>query len=150
MDAVRLEGRAEEKGLALMLQGLLSENIAASENKRHDFNAMSSIFALVAPDAEVTVTLAFDRGSCTLYDGLHGDPDLMITANSDAIPAMSLLQIRHGLPWLFDDNGKAFVRSLLGRDVRISVLVKIPPSPLRTLTAAVDLVRLTKVLSVNS
>jgi hypothetical protein len=148
MDAVILDGRAGDNGLALMLQGLLSESIETSGAKRRDFQQMDSTFGIVAPDAEVTVTLAFSRGRCTIYDGLR-EPTLVITADSGKIPELSLLQIRYGLPWLFDDNGKGFVLSLLKREIRIDGLIRIPPTPLRTARAALDLVRLTRILSVS-
>src|SRR5436190_867953 len=133
-----------------MLQGLLAESIAGSEYKRRSFEAMASTFGIVAPDAEVTVTLEFGQGRCTIYDGLRHEPALVITADSGKIPEMSMLKIRYGMPWLFDENGKGFVRSLLKREIRIDGLIRIPPTPFKTAQAALDLVRLTRILSVNS
>jgi hypothetical protein len=150
MDVVTLDAQAADNGLAMMLQGLLAENLAASDKKRRDFESMTSTFGIVAPDAEVTVTLAFAGGRCTIYDGLRHEPDLVITADSGKIPEMSLLSIRYGLPWLLDDNGKNFVRALVKREIRIDGLIRIPPTPLKTAKAALDLVRLTRILSVNS
>jgi hypothetical protein len=150
MDVVTLDAQAADNGLAMMLQGLLAENLAASDKKRRDFESMSSTFGIVAPDAEVTVTLAFSDGRCTIYDGLRHEPDLVITADSGKIPEMSLLSIRYGLPWLLDDNGKNFVRALVRREIRIDGLIRIPPTPFKTARAALDLVRLTRILSVNS
>lgn len=150
MDVVTLDAQAADNGLAMMLQGLLAENLAASDKKRRDFESMTSTFGIVAPDAEVTVTLAFAAGRCTIYDGLRHEPDLVITADSGKIPEMSLLSIRYGLPWLLDDNGKNFVRALVKREIRIDGLLRIPPTPLKTAKAALDLVRLTRILSVNS
>ena len=150
MDVVTLDAQAADNGLAMMLQGLLAENLAASDKKRRDFESMSSTFGIVAPDAEVTVTLAFDGGRCTIYDGLRHEPDLVITADSGKIPEMSLLSIRYGMPWLLDENGKNFVRALIKREIRIDGLLRIPPTPWKTAKAALDLVRLTRILSVNS
>ena len=150
MDVVTLDAQAADNGLAMMLQGLLAENLAASDKKRRDFESMTSTFGIVAPDAEVTVTLAFAGGRCTIYDGLRHEPDLVITADSGKIPEMSLLSIRYGLPWLLDDNGKNFVRALVKREIRIDGLIRIPPTPLKTAKAALDLVRHTRILSVNS
>jgi hypothetical protein len=153
MDVVTLDAQAAENGLAMMLQSLLAENLAASDRKRRDFDHMSSTFGIVAPDAEVTVTLAFSDGRCTIYDGLRREPDLVITADSGKIPELSLLSIRYGLPWLLDDNGKNFVKALLRREIRINGLIAIPPTPiwaLKAAKAALDLVRLTRILSVNS
>jgi len=153
MDVVTLDAQAADNGLAMMLQGLLAENLAASGRKRRDFEAMTSTFGIVAPDAEVTVTLTFSEGRCTIYDGLRHEPDMVITADSGKIPEMSLLSIRYGLPWLLDENGKNFVKALLKREIRINPLVRIPPTPmwaLKTAKAALDLLRLTRILSVNS
>lgn len=153
MDVVSLDAQAADNGLAMMLQGLLAENLAASAGKRRDFESMSSTFGIVAPDAEVQVTLAFSDGRCTIYDGIKHDPDLVITADSGKIPEMSLLSIRYGLPWLLDDNGKNFVKALLKREIKIDPVLRIPTSPLwamRKAKAAIDLVRLTRILSVNS
>src|SRR5207249_4161993 len=98
MDVVTLDAQAGDNGLAMMLQGLLAENLAASADKRSAFESMTSTFGIVAPDAEVTVTLAFASGRCTIYDGLRHEPDLVITADSAKIPEMSLLSIRYGMP----------------------------------------------------
>jgi hypothetical protein len=150
MDMVTLDAQAADNGLALMLQGLLAESIAADSGKRRAFEAMTSTLAIVAPDAEVTVTLVFDGGRCTIYDGMRHEPALVITADSGKIPELSLLKIRYGLPWLLDENGQSFVRSLLKREIRIDGLMKMPPTPLKTARAALDLVRLTRILSVNA
>ena len=74
MDVVTLDAQAADNGLAMMLQGLLAENLAASDKKRRDFESMSSTFGIVAPDAEVTVTLAFEDEHYTIYDGLRHEP----------------------------------------------------------------------------
>ena len=150
MDVVTLDARAADNGLALMLQGLIAESIAADAGKRRVFEAMSSTFGIVAPDAEVTVTLEFGQGRCTIYDGLRHEPALVITADSGKIPEMSMLKIRYGMPWLLDENGQGFVRSLHKREIRIDGLIRIPPTPFKTAKAALDLVRLTRILSVNS
>jgi hypothetical protein len=153
MDVVALDGQAAENGLAMMLHGLLAESVAASPEKRRDFDAMSSSFGIVAPDAEVTVTLEFGGGRCTIYDGLRHEPDLVITADSGKIPELSLIPFRYGVPWVLDENGRKQVMQLLTalvrREMRIDGFIKIPPTPFRTARAAIDLFRLTRILSVT-
>ena len=147
-DLISIDERAQENGLALMLHGLLSEAVDASASKRADLDKMSSRLSIVAPDAEVAVTLDFGGGRCRVRDGRDHDADLCIVADSYKIPELSLLQIRHGLPWLFDDKGKGFVRDLVERKIKIEGLIKFPPTPLRTAKAGLDLVLLTRILSV--
>lgn len=147
---VTLDSRAEDNGLAVMLGGLLAENVEAHPEKRRDLDAIRTVFGVVAPDADVRVTLAFARGACTIYDGLRSDAEVVVTADSGKIPELSLLAIRYGLPWVLDDSGKNFLRSLARREVKIRGLVDFPPRWRDTLRRTVDLVRLTRVLSVNS
>jgi hypothetical protein len=152
VDVVTLDAQAADNGLAMMLQGLLAENLAASDAKRRDFESMSSTFGIVAPDAEVTVTLEFGRGRCTIYDGLRHEPDLVITADSGKIPELSLIPFRYGVPWIVDESGQKQVKQLLvalvKREIRIDGFVRIPPTPIKTAKAALDLMRLTRILSV--
>ncbi len=147
-DPVILAHGADENGLALMLHGLLSESIALKPSKRTDFDAMVSTIGIVAPDADVSVTLEFGGGACTVWDGLRKTPAVVLTADSGKIPELSQLQIKAGLPWLFDNAGKAFVQSLLRREIRLSGLITLPPNPLRSARALLDLLRLTRILSV--
>jgi hypothetical protein len=153
MDVVTLDAQAADNGLAMMLQGLLAESVAASSAKRRDFEAMTSSFGIVAPDAEVTVTLEFGGGRCTIYDGLRHEPDLVITADSGKIPELSLIPFRYGVPWLLEEQGQKQVKelllALLKREIRIDGLIKIPPTPFKTARAAIDLFRLTRILSVT-
>ena len=150
MEVVRLDKDAEENGLAAMLQGLLAENVAASEAKRRDLDAISTVFGIVAPDAEVKVTLVFARGGCSIHDGLRSDAEVIVTADSGKIPELSLLSIRYGLPWVLDDAGQNFLKALARREVKIRGLVDFPPNWRDTLRRTLDLVRLTRILSVNS
>ena len=153
MDVVTLDAQAADNGLAMMLQGLLAESVAGSSAKRRDFEHMTSSFGIVAPDAEVTVTLEFGGGRCTIYDGLRHEPDLVITADSGKIPELSLLPFRYGVPWLLEEQGqkqmKDLIMALIKREIRIDGLIKIPPTPFRTAKASIDLFRLMRILSVT-
>jgi hypothetical protein len=150
MDPVSLDAVAAENALAMLLLGLLTESLASSVRKRRDFDAMRSSFGIVAPDADTSVTLRFGSGRCTIYDGIRDEPDLVITTDSARLPELGLIRIRYGLPWLFDEPGKAMVAALLAREIRVGGLVRLSPTPWRSARAALDLVRLTRILSTNS
>ena len=132
-----------------MIFGLLSEAVEASESKRADLHRMSSRLAMVAPDAKVAITLCFGGGRCQVRDGRDYEADLCIVADSYKIPALSLLHIRHGVPWLFDEKGTEFVKDLVQRKIKIEGLLRFPPKPLRTAKAGYDLVLLTRILSIT-
>jgi hypothetical protein len=87
---VRLAPGADENGLANMLAGLLRQNMQAKPRKQADFAALDGIVAIVAEDADVALTLRFERGErLTIHDGIVGIPDVTIRGSSDVILALS-------------------------------------------------------------
>jgi hypothetical protein len=98
--AIELAAGAEDNGLAGMLADLVRQNLEAKPQKRGDFDALSGSFSIVAEDAEVALTLRFDRGKLTIYDGIVGIPDVTIRGSSDTIMALSNMPLlgKLGLP----------------------------------------------------
>jgi hypothetical protein len=98
---VTLAPGADENGLANMLAGLVSQNLLAKPHKTEDFAALDGRVAIVADDADVALTLHFQRGGrLVIYDGIVGIPDLTIRGPSEAIIALSNLPVATplGLP----------------------------------------------------
>jgi len=92
LSLVRLAPGAEENGLARMLADLVRQNLEAKPHKRKDFDGLDGRVAIVADDADVALTLRFERGgSLTIYDGVAGVPDMTIRGPADAIMALSNL-----------------------------------------------------------
>jgi hypothetical protein len=98
---VHLAPGADENGLANMLAGLLRQNMQAKPRKQADFAALHGTVAIVAEDADVALTLRFERGErLTIHDGIVGIPDVTIRGSSDVILALSNMPLatRLGLP----------------------------------------------------
>lgn len=136
---ITVDTSAAENGLANMVAELLQANIESSPYKKRVFSRMKGAVGLVATDAEVSLTLVFDRGDCVLRDGLVGEPAATVSADSDSIIQLSNVRLAGGLPWLFDETGRSIVAKALRREIRIRGLLRHP----------VTLTRLAIVLSVN-
>jgi hypothetical protein len=100
---VLLAAGTEDNGLAIMLGDLVRQNLDAKPGKRADFAALEGRIAIVAADADVALTLVFERGpsgTLTIHDGIVGIPDVTIRGPSDAILALSNIPIATplGLP----------------------------------------------------
>jgi len=98
---VLLAPGAEENGLATMLAELVRQNLEAKPHKKGDFDALGGRVSIVADDADVALTLRFERGGkLTIHDGIVGIPDVTIRGPSDAIMALSNMPLatRLGLP----------------------------------------------------
>jgi hypothetical protein len=100
---------------------------------------MKGSVGLSATDAEVNVTLVFDRGRCVVHDGILEGAAVTVSADSDSILELSNVRLVGGLPFYFDRAGRAVVRKALRRAIRIRGLLRHP----------VILTRLGIVLSVN-
>jgi hypothetical protein len=98
---VELAPGAEDNGLAIMLCDLVRQNLEAKPHKLGDFVALGGSVAIVADDADVVLTLRFEKGGkLRVYDGIVGIPDVTIRGPSDAILALSNMPLatRFGLP----------------------------------------------------
>jgi len=103
--------------MAMMIADLLRQNLEQKPHKCADFDALIGTVAIVAEDAEVSLTIRFDRGHATIHDGIVGIPDVTIRGDSESVLAMSNLPIH---PWLHapvampnDREGWAVVRTML-------------------------------------
>jgi hypothetical protein len=98
---IELAPGAEENGLASMLADLVRQNLEDKPHKVRDFHALHGAIAIVADDADVCLTLRFDRGRLTIHDGVVGIPDVAIRGTSDMILALSNTPLtrRFGLPF---------------------------------------------------
>ncbi len=75
-----------------MLAELVRQNLEAKPHKMKDFAALAGRVAIVADDADVVLTLRFERGgSLTIHDGIVGVPDMTIRGPAEAIMALSNL-----------------------------------------------------------
>ena len=100
MSPITLAPGADENGLAVMLADLLRQNLESKPKKNRDLQAITGRVAILAEDAEVAMTLRFDHGNLTVYDGVVGVPDVTVRASSDVIIALSNVNLtrRFGLP----------------------------------------------------
>ena len=101
MARITLAPGADENGLAVMLADLLRQNLESKPHKNRDLQAIDKArIAILAEDAEVAMTLHFDHGDLTVYDGVVGVPDVTVRASSDVILALSNMPLtrRFGLP----------------------------------------------------
>jgi hypothetical protein len=138
-EKIVVHSSAEENGMATMLAELMRTNIASSWYKSICFNLLSGSIGVRVPDAEVSATLVFSHGSCVVYEGIAGEPELTIEADSENLLALSNINLVAGLPFYLDENGRDILLKSLTGQVKIDGKVLHPLS----------LTLLTIVLSVN-
>jgi hypothetical protein len=130
----------EPSAFAGMLGGLIEANVLANPEKRKDFDALAARVGIWVTDIEEGVTLVFDAGRLTVYNGL--EPRRTITIRADAETVMSLSNLKIGplrMPVYYDQVGRGVALKLMLGRLRIDGLV----------TNVATLNRMTRVFSVQ-
>lgn len=137
---VEVDASAEHNGLAQMVAGLILQNLQDRPDKRGDFAKLRARIAIVAEDAEVAMTLAFEGNMVTVLDGIVGVPDVTVRARSEDIVQMSLLELTSlGLPNPRGQSVKGIWQKAHSGEVRVyGALLHLP-----------TMLRLARLLSVN-
>jgi len=136
---ILLDDGAKNVGLADMVFHLIRQNLEQKPHKRRSFEALKSNVVIVASDIEITITLVFQNGKLTIFNGIVGETDLKIVTDHDVILEFSLINICLGLPNYFDKTGRDILKRLLLGKLKIEGLLKHP----------LQLAHLTKLFSVN-
>jgi hypothetical protein len=100
-----------------MLAELVRQNLQAKPHKQADFAALRGRVAIVADDADVALTMRFQRGGrLTIHDGIVGIPDVTIRGPSEAVLALSNMPLvtRLGLPIPGNREAMKTVRMVAG------------------------------------
>ena len=126
----------EPSGFASLVADLLEQNLARDPARGRLLRP--SVVVLDAADAEVLVSLRLGPDGVRVGDGDVPDAHLRITADAERLLDLTTAPLRFGLPDGMKPAGRAVLRHLLARRLRIRGLVR---HPLR-------LVRLTELLTV--
>jgi hypothetical protein len=123
--SIQLSASAEDSAFAAMMAELIRANLSDHPHKLHDFCAMHGRVALVAEDAEQTITLHFCGGKLRVHQGLFGIPDLVIRGSSETLIDLSRLPPDPRFKFLPDvrsEVARTLLRALLQRKLRIGGL----------------------------
>jgi hypothetical protein len=138
MADIDLAPSAEEVPMAGMLAEMLRSNLEKPE-KLKVFNSLKTRVYLYAKDAELGMTMDFDRGKLTVYGGEEGKPDISIITDAETLLELANINIKMGLPYYFDETGRGVLSKLFKRELKIKGLFTHP----------LALTNVTKVMSLN-
>ncbi len=116
---INLAPGAEENGMAVMLGDMIKTNIENKPSKLKDFNKLKGTVLLNAVDADVQMTMVFNKGSLTIHDGKVGKPMLQIATDSGTLLDLANLSIKFGMPYYFDETGLMVIKKLMKRELKI-------------------------------
>ena len=129
----------DEKARALMMADLITQNMEQNPDKTKYFNKLKAVVAITAPDAEMKLTMFFNKGSCMVYDGIVGKTDLHIVADSETLLSLSTVSLAAGLPNFFSESGREMFKKMCSGELKIHGMFLHP----------LALIRLTNIFSIN-
>ena len=88
---ISLAQGTDDAGLAAMLADLIRSNLAQNPHTWRDFNRLDTLVSIEARDAEVTITLEFNRGVLMVHAGVYGSPKLRISAESITVLELAMV-----------------------------------------------------------
>jgi hypothetical protein len=107
-----------------MLGGLIEANVRANLSKRKDFDVLVARVGIWVTDIDEGVTLVFDAGRLTVYNGLEARRTITIRAEADTVMSLSNLKIGPlGMPVYYDEVGRGVALKLLRRKLQIDGLL---------------------------
>ena len=128
---IQLAPGAEDLGLPEMLKDLIGQNLAAHPEKVADFNKLAIRIGFTVVDADVTITLEFNKGRLIIHAGLQKPVQIMVRAESEIIMALSNQAIKWGLPYYFDDTGKEIFAAMKSGRLKAQGMLLHLPSMIR-------------------
>ena len=134
---IELAPEVTEIGLALILEGLISQNLEQHPERMRDFQRLSLDLGLKVVDAEVDLTLRFHNGALRIEKGVASSVRLIITAHSDVIMDLSNQKIKWGLPYYFDRTGRDILKAMGSGRLQVRGLLHLP-----------SLIRFSRIMSV--
>lgn len=108
----------EPNGLAAMLGGLIQANLSAHPDRGRSLTR-TAVFSICAPDAEVGVSIRLSAGRVAIRNGVVGRAHVRIEADSGSLIGLSAVPLRFGLPDVTTREGRAVIRDVIGRRLRI-------------------------------
>ena len=130
----------EPSAFAEMLGGLIEANVLASPKKQRDFDALTARVGIWVTDIDEGVTLMFESGRLTVYNGLEPRRTITIRAEAETVMSLSNLKIGiFGMPVYHDGVGRGVALKLLQGKLKIDGMM----------THVTTLNRVTRIFSVQ-
>jgi hypothetical protein len=128
---IELAEGAEALGLPVMLKDLIGQNLDQNPKKILDFIKLKIQVGLIIHDADIRMTLDFNKGVLTLCPGIQDRAQIIVEADAGIIMALSNQTIRWGLPYYFDDTGKEIFSAIKSGRLKVTGMIPHFPSLLR-------------------
>jgi len=124
--AIIIDKSARRVALAETLRDIFDRNLEDHPEKSRLFKILKTAVCVHTTDTDEKLTLYFNRGSCVIFSGLIGKPDLSIETTEDHLLGLSNLSLIMGMPSLVDGSGRELAKKLVSGEIRVQGLFRHP------------------------
>ena len=128
---IELAEGAEALGLPVMLKDLIGQNLDQNPKKLLDFVKLNIRIGLIIYDADIRMTMGFNKGVLTLFPGIQDHVQIMVEAEADIVMDLSNQTIKWGLPYYFDDTGREIFSAIKTGRLKVKGMIAHFPSMMR-------------------
>jgi hypothetical protein len=114
----------EPNGLAAMIGGLIEGNLANDSGRAKLLRR--AVVGIIADDVGVGITLRIRPGSVLVANGVVGDPQVIVRADSDTLTELSSAPLRFGFPDAMTKDGRTITRKLASGGLKVKGLTRHP------------------------
>lgn len=139
MPRIEIAPGVEDGGMATMIADIIKGNLVEKPHRENDFNALKGNIYMQAEDAEVDMTLVFNKGNLAVHSGKVGQPKISIVTDSATLLDLANIDVKFGLPYYLDATGRGVIAKLVTGKLKIKGLITHP----------IKLTRFTKLMSVR-
>jgi len=107
----------DPSGLAAMVGGLIRQNLSRDPARLRLLRPSTA--SITAPDAGVSVTITMSPGQVRVGEGADPSAPIAIVAAGPRLLELTAAPLRFGMPDVFDRRGRAVLRDILTRRIRI-------------------------------
>jgi hypothetical protein len=111
----------ESAGITELIDGLVHQNLSRDPSRRL---RRRDVVAIEAVDAGVAVSLRSSDGKILVTDGRDPSARVVVSASSTKLLELAGAPLRFGLPDVFSRDGRALIRDLLARRIRVRGLIR--------------------------
>ena len=109
----------ETAGITELIDGLVRQNLSRDPTRRL---RRRDVVTIEAADAGVAVSLRSSEGKILVTDGRDPTARVVVSASSTDLLELAGAPLRFGLPDAFSSDGRALIRDLLTRRIRVKGL----------------------------
>lgn len=117
---IKFADNINQKEIPQYFYQLIKNNVEGNKIKQKFFKKIDSDIAIIFEDKNYSLTLRFQKGNLTIFEGFRGIPDITMRGNyDDIIKLTSIDMIMPGIPKIYNLSFIDLIQTIMKKKIRI-------------------------------